>query len=78
MNPKGVPWSSLGAFGVPLGDFLGSLDVLLAAVVGLGGSYALERFPGFPGNSGRTFGPMLGSFIMLFLLFFRVCSFIDF
>ena len=44
-DPKGVPWSLLGKFGGPLGDFLGSLDVLLAAVLCLGGPL------GVPGGS---------------------------
>ena len=37
MDPKGVPWGLLGVIWSPLGDFSGSLDVLLAAVGSLGG-----------------------------------------
>ena len=37
MDPKGVPWTLLGVIWGPLGDFLGSLDVLLAAMACLGG-----------------------------------------
>ena len=36
VDPKGVPWSLLGVIWDPLVDFLGSLDVLLAAVGCLG------------------------------------------
>ena len=62
-------WAS---FGAPWGHFLGSLEVLLAAVgclrgpLGIpGGSWdVLGRLGGdfrdFPGNSGRPFGSILG------------------
>ena len=68
-----------GSFGGPLGYFLGSLEVLLAAVgclrgpLGLpGGSWdVLGRLGGdfrdFPGNSWRPFG----SILCICLLFFR-------
>ena len=53
MDPKGVPWSFLGVIWGPLGDFLGSLDVLLAAV---GSPWApLGRFPGFSGKFREAF-----------------------
>ena len=72
----GIIWGSFGAhlgvswvsFGGPLGDFLGSLDVLLAAVGCLGGPLGIPRvswdllgrlgcdFRDFPGTSGRPFG----------------------
>ena len=57
-----------GSFGGPLGDFLGSLDVLLAAVGCLGGPLGVpggswdvpgrlgSDFRDFPGNYGRPFG----------------------
>ena len=66
MASLGVFW---GSFGGPLGDFLGSLDAVLAAVGGLGGplgipgvSWDLLRrlgcdFRDFPGNSGGLLGP---------------------
>ena len=67
MDPKGVPWSLLGVIWGPLGDFFGSLDVLLAAVGSLGGPLGIPEiswdvpgrlwgdFRDFPGNSGRQF-----------------------
>ena len=74
MDPKGVPWSLLGVIWGPLGDFLGSLDVLLAAVGCLGGPWRSWDVPGrlggdfrdFPGNSGRSFGSILNSFLVFF------------
>ena len=71
----GVLW---GSFGGPLREFLGSLDVLLAAVGCLGGPLGVpggswdvpERLGGdfrdFPGNSGRPFGSILRCFLVLF------------
>ena len=53
MDPKGVPWRLLGVIWGPLGDFLGSLDVLLAAVGSLGGPW------GIPG--GRPEASSLGT-----------------
>ena len=66
MDPKGVPWSLLGVIWNPLGDFLGSLDVLLAAVGSLGGPFGipgvswgpwapLGRFQGFSGKFREAF-----------------------
>ena len=81
MDPKGVPWSLLGAIWGALGDFLRSLDVLLAAVGSLGGPLGIPgvswdvpgrlwgNFQDFPGNSGRPFGSILGSFFVLCLGF---------
>ena len=74
----GVLWES---FGGPLGDFLASLDVLLAAVECLGGPLGIPggswdvpgRFgrdlPDFPGNFGRSVGSILHSFLVFFILF---------
>ena len=83
----GVFW---GSFGGPLGDFLGSLDVLLAAVGCLGGPLGIPGvswdllgrlgcdFRDFPGNSGRPFGSILSSFSMFFRSFVGLCFLIDF
>ena len=90
MDPKGVPLSPLGSFGDPLGDFLGSLDVLLAAVGCLGGPLGIPGvswdllgrlgcdFRDFPGNSGRPFGSILRSFLVFFRFLFGVCFLNDF
>ena len=78
MDPKGVPWSLLGVIWGPLGDFLGSLDVLLADVGSLGGPLGIPGvswdllgrlgcdFRDFPGNSGRPFGSILSSLLLFF------------
>ena len=78
------------SFGGPLGDFLGSLDVLLAAVGCLGGPLGIQGvswdllgwlgcdFRDFPGNSGRPFGSILSSFVMCFRSFVGLCFLIDF
>ena len=83
----GVLW---GSFGGSLGDFLGSLDVLLVAVGVLGGRLRVPRgsldvpgrlgsdFRDFPGNSGRPFGCILGSFVVFFGSFFGLGFLIDF
>ena len=83
----GVFW---GSFGGPLGDFLGSLDVLLAAVGCLGGPLGIPGvswdllgrlgcdFRDFPGNSGRPFGSILSSFLVFFRSLFGVCFLSDF
>ena len=90
MDPKGVPWSLLGVIWGPLGDFLGSLDVLLAAVGSLGGPLGIPGvswdllgrlgcdFRDFPGNSGRPFGSILRSCLVLFRSLFGVCFLNDF
>ena len=90
MDPKGVPWSLLGVIWGPLGDFLGSLDVLLAAVGSLGGPLGIPGvswdllgrlgcdFRDFRGNSGRRFGSILRSFFMFFRCFVGLCFLIDF
>ena len=69
-----------GSFGGPLDDFLGSLDVLLAAVGCLGGPLGIPGvswdvpgrlwgdFQDFPGNSGRPFGSILRSFLVVFAI----------
>ena len=78
------------SFGGPLGDFLGSLDVLLAAVGCLGGPLGIPRvswdllgrlgcdFRDFPGNSGRPFGLILSSFVVFFRSFLGLCFLNDF
>ena len=78
----GVFW---GSFGGPLSDFLGSLDVLLAAVGCLGGPLGVpggswdvpgrlgRDFRDFPGYSGRPFGFILGSCLLFFRSFFGLC-----
>ena len=78
MDPKGVPWTLLGSFGGPLGDFLGSLDVLLAAVGCLGRPLGLQGgswdVPGRLGGDFRDFpGGLLAPFCILssFLVFVR-------
>ena len=83
----GLLW---GSFGAPWGDIWGSLEVLLAAVGCLrgplwihGGSWeGLGRLGGdfrdFPGNSGRPFGSILGSFFLFFRSFFGRSFLIDF
>ena len=82
MASLGVFW---GSFGGPLGDFLGSLDVLLAAVGCLGGPLGIPGiswdllgrlgcdFRDFPGNSG-----FLATCCMFFWLFVGVCFLVDF
>ena len=89
MDPKGVPWSLLGVIWGPLGDFLGSLDVLLAAVGSLGGPLGIPGvswdllgrlgcdFQDFPGNSGRPFGSILRSVFMFSRSFVGLCFLID-
>ena len=78
------------SFGGPLSDFLGSLDVLLAAVGCLGGPLRIpagawlvlgrlgDDFRDFPGNFGRPFGSILGSFLLFFRSFFGLRFLIDF
>ena len=78
VDPEGVPSSSLGSYGAPLGDFLGSLDLLLSAVGCLGGPLGIpggswvvpgrfgSDFSDFPGNSGGPFGSMLVSLLVLY------------
>ena len=73
-----------------MGDFLESLDVLLAAVGCLGrplgvqgGSWDVPGrlrgdFRDFPGNSGRPFGSILSSFFAFFRSFVGLCFLIDF
>ena len=73
-----------------MGDFLGSLDVLLAAVGCLGGLLGVPKlswdvlvglgheYRDFPGNSGRPFGSILRSFLVLFRSLFGVCFLSDF
>ena len=90
MDANAVPWSLLGSFGGPLGDFLGSLDAVLAAVGCLGGPLGLpggswdvlERlgsdFRDFPGNSGRPFGSILRPFLVFFRSLFGVYFLSDF
>ena len=90
MDPKGVPWSLLGVIWGPLGDFLGSLDVLLAAVGSLGGPLGIPGvswdvpgrlwgdFRDFSGNSGRPCGSILKSFLVFFRSLFGVCFLSDF
>ena len=90
MDPKGVPWSLLGVIWGPLGDFLGSLDVLLAVVRSLGGPLGIPGvswdvpgrlwgdFRDFPGNSGRPFGSILRSFLVFFRSLCGVCFLNDF
>ena len=90
MAPQGVPWSLLGVIWGPLGDFLDSLDVLLAAVGSLGGPLGIPGvcwdvpgrlwgdFRDFPGNSGTPLGSILSYFLMFFPLFFNVDFLIDF
>ena len=87
MASLGVVWRS---FGGPLGDFLGSLDVLLPAVGCLGGALGfpgiswdvpgrlLGDFRDFPGNSGRPFGSILRSFLVFFRSLFGGCFLSDF
>ena len=86
MDPKGVPWSLLGVIWGPLGDFLGSLDVLLAAVGSRGGPLGIPGvswdvpgrlwgdFRDFPGNSGS----ILRSCLVFFRSLFGVCFLCDF
>ena len=50
VGPGGVPWTPLGSFGGPLGDFLESLDVLLAAEGCIGAPL------GVPGGSWGVLG----------------------
>ena len=81
---------SFGGHLGPWGDFLGSLEVLLAAVGCLrgplwipGGSWdVLGRLGGdfrdFPGNSGSPFGSILTSFLLFFRVFFGHSFGIDF
>ena len=81
--------SPLGVGG-PLGDFLESLRVLLAAVGCLGGPLRIPAgtwvvlgrlegdFQDFPGNFGRPFGSILGSFLLFFRSFFGLRFLIDF
>ena len=81
MASLGVFW---GSFGGPLGDFLGSLDAVLAAVGCLGGPLGIPGvswdllgrlgcdFRDFPGNSGRPFGSILSSFWCNFSDFLRM------
>ena len=83
----GVFW---GSFGGPLGDLWGSSDVLLAAVGCLGGPLGVpggsRDVPGrlgsdsrdFPGNYGRPFGSIVGSFLVFFRFFFGLCFLRDF
>ena len=90
MEPQGVPWSLLGVILGPLGDFLGSLDVLSAAVGSLGGALGIPGvswdvpvrfwadFWDFPGNSGKPFGSILRSFLVFFRYLFGVCFLSDF
>ena len=90
MNPEGVSGTPLEALGGPWGDFLGSLDVLLAAVGSLGGPLGIPGvswdvpgrlggdFRDFPGNSGRSFGCILGSFLLFFRFFFGLSFLVDF
>ena len=70
-----------GSFGGPLGDFLGSSDVLLAAVgclrgpLGIpGGSWhvlgRLGRFPGFSGKFREAFWINFGLIFVDFFAFF--------
>mgnify|MGYP007060111267 CR=1 FL=1 len=85
MASLGVFW---GSFEGPLGDFLGSLDVLLAAVGCLGGPLGIPGvswdllgrlgcdFRDFPGNSGRPFGSILSS-CFVFLSVFCWALFFD-
>ena len=87
MASLGVFW---GSFGGPLGDFLGSLDAVLAAVGCLGGPLGIPGiswdllgrlgcdFRDFPGNSGRPFGSILRSFLVFFRSLFGVCFLSDF
>ena len=79
-----------GSFGGPLGDFLGSLDVLLAAVGCLGGPLGVPGvswdllgwlgcdFRDFPGNSGTPFRYILVSFLMFFRSFVGLYFLTDF
>ena len=90
MDPKGDPWGLLGVIWGPVGDFLGSLDVLLAAVGFLGGPLGIPGvswdvpgrlwgdFRDFPGNSGRPFGSILRSFLVFVRSLFGVCFLTDF
>ena len=83
----GLLW---GSFGASWSDIWGSLEVLLAAVGCLrgplwipGGSWeGLGRlgcdFRDFPGNSGRPFGSILGSFFVFFRSFVGLSFLIDF
>ena len=78
------------SFGGSLGDFLGSLGVLFAGVGCLGGPLGVPGrswvvpgrlgadFQDFPGNSGRSFGSMLRSFLVFFRSLFGVCFLSDF
>ena len=83
----GSPWIP---FGGPWGHFLRSLEVLLAAVGCLGGPLRIPAgtwvvlgrlggdFRDFPGNFGRPFGSILGSFLLFFRSFFGLRFLIDF
>ena len=87
MASLGVFW---GSFGGPLGDFLGSLDAVLAAVGCLGGPLGIPGvswdvpgrlwgdFRDFPGNSGRPFGSILRLCLVFVRSLFGVCFLIDF
>ena len=87
MASLGVFW---GSFGGPLGDFLGSLDAVLAAVGCLGGPLGVpggswdvpgrlgSDFRDFPGTSGRPFGSILASLFVFFRYFIWLCFLIDF
>ena len=60
MEAKGIPWSLLGViWGSSLSDFLGSLDVLLAAVGCLG---CLRGSKGAPGTCLGGSGVISGIF----------------
>ena len=75
----------MGSFGGALGDFLGSLDVILAAVGCLGGPLGVPGrswvvpgrlgadFRDFPETSGSPFGIILATFCKFFWLFFGGC-----
>ena len=69
----GLPGEPLGVFGEPLGAAWG----VLANPWGPGGSFGRSRgdFRDFPGNYGSLSGSILGSFWVVFFVFFAALFF---
>ena len=89
-SSEAVSGTSLGVIWSPWAHFWGSSEVFLAAEACLGGPLGVPGgswgvpgrlgggFQDFPGNSGRSFGHILGSFLLFVRSFFGLRFLIDF